>query len=236
MQPVFTIIIPTLNSEKKLPEALSSIVEQRFQSLEVLIIDGLSSDKTLAIANEFQSKISKIKIFSEPDYGIYDAMNKGVKYASGNWVYFMGADDRLYNESVLESIYNVVNNKSLELDVLYGDVESGYFQKLYDGKFSKWKITRKNICHQAIFFKRSVFSKIGGFNLNYKVLADWDHNIRWFFDGNIKYHYLNIVVAHYGEGGFSSKHTDKNFHEDKKFIIAANFVRFLKSFFEASRE
>ena len=234
MQPFFTIVVPTLNAEKKLPEALSSIVEQRFKSLEVLIIDGLSSDRTVEIAKKFKSEIPTIKIISERDKGIYDAMNNGVKYSTGKWLYFMGADDRLYNESVLNSIYNFIRNDTQGSEVIYGNVKSGYFKDFYDGKFTKWKIYRKNICHQAIFFNRSVFSKIGGFNLNYKVLADWDHNIRWFFHGNIKYHYLDVVVAHYGEDGFSSKHTDEKFNKNKKFIIATNIILFLKSFFKTT--
>jgi glycosyltransferase involved in cell wall biosynthesis len=228
LQPFFSIILPTLNSEKQINDALSSIVNQNFKNYEVVIMDGLSSDGTLGEVKKIQKVFPNIKIFSEPDKGIYDAMNKGIEYSVGEWLYFMGADDKLYNKDTLQNIYGVLSEDDEGLEVIYGNVESGYFSKPYDGKFSKFKIARKNICHQAIFLKRSVFSELGAFNLDYKVLADWEHNIRWFFKKKIKHRYMDIIVAHYGENGFSSKHEDIKFHHDKNYIIAGRFFGFLK--------
>ena len=100
----FSIIIPTFNSEKTLDIALSSIVVQSYQNFEVLIIDGLSTDSTIDIAKKHQKVFPNIKIKSEKDNGIYDAMNKGIALAKGEWLYFMGSDDSLYNDDVLNQI------------------------------------------------------------------------------------------------------------------------------------
>ena len=229
-QPFFSIIIPTYNSGNTLEDALSSIQRQIFTDYEVLIIDNLSTDDTILIAEKFSKLLTSEKIVSRKDKGIYHAMNSGINLSSGKWLYFMGSDDILYDDYVLEKIYDKVKD-NIGIEVVYGNVDSGYFSKLYDGKFSQWKITRKNICHQAIFFKSTVFSKIGGFNLEYKVLADWDHNIRWFFSWHIKQLYLDIIIANYGEGGFSSKHTDEKFHREKKFIILKACLNNIKRFF-----
>lgn len=227
--PFFSIIIPTYNSGNNLEDALLSINKQGFTYYEVLIIDNLSSDNTIFIAEKFSKLLTSVKIVSRKDKGIYHAMNSGINLASGKWFYFMGSDDKLYNEYVLQKIYDQVKNNK-EIEVIYGNVDSGYFNKLYDGKFSKWKISNKNICHQAIFLKKTVFSKIGVFNLDYKVLADWDHNIRWFFNRDIKQFYVDMIIANYGEGGFSSKHTDEKFHREKKFIILKEFLKRIKRF------
>ncbi|APG60115.1 glycosyltransferase family 2 protein [Christiangramia salexigens] len=229
--PFFSIIIPTYNSEDNLMAALVSLKNQIYNNYEVIIIDNLSSDNTVLIAKQFLKNLPAVKIISEKDKGIYHAMNKGVKMSSGKWLYFMGADDKLYDGFVLKKIYDKVASDKIGVEVIYGNVKSNYFNNLYDGKFSKYKIARKNICHQAIFLKKSVFSKIGGFNLKYKVLADWEHNIRWFYSKRIKHLYIDLVVADYGEGGFSSQHTDKKFHRDKNHLIVIQFFKIFKSFF-----
>ena len=95
MPPFISIIIPTFNAESTILKALESILQQTFKDFEILIIDGLSKDKTIEIVENL--KDSRIKIHSDKDIGIYDAMNKGIHYAQGKWLYFIGSDDYLYN-------------------------------------------------------------------------------------------------------------------------------------------
>lgn len=209
--PFYSIIIPTLNSAKTLSSALGSILQQSFTDFEVLILDGLSTDNTLIIAKSYNDE--RIKIFSEKDYGIYDAMNNGINLGKGEWLYFMGSDDRLSGSNVLQQISDTVSNNNCE--VIYGDVNSTRFNGRYDGEFNYLKIMSQNICQQAIFFKKSVFKKTGLFNLGYKSHADWDHNMNWFLSPAIPKMYFNCVIAEYADGGYSSINGDPIFENDR---------------------
>lgn len=212
-RPKISIIVPTYNSAVNLHMALESIKNQTFKNIEVLIIDGASSDNTLKIAQNYRSKFQFYTVISEPDKGIYDAMNKGIRIAKGEWLYFLGSDDSFYEQNTLEELFShpeIRNN-----DVIYGNVYSSRFDLPYDGEFSYSKLAKKNICHQSIFFRKNVFKKIGVFNIKYKVWADWDHNIRWFYSSRIKKHYINKIIANYADGGFSSLHMDEFFQRQK---------------------
>ena len=216
-KPLISIIIPTLNSEATLGIALDSIINQSYQNWEVIILDGLSTDKTLEISKQFQLRFPNIQIISEADKGIYDAMNKGVAFTKGEWLYFMGSDDSLFKPNTFEQFLNLENIENF--DVIYGNVHSSRFNGFYDGEFDYTKLTTKNICHQAIFFNRTVFRKIGKFNLKYEIQADWEHNIRWFFSSKVSKMYANITIANYADGGFSSSQADEVLRIDKYFLF-----------------
>ena len=207
--PLISIIIPTYNSEKTLSRTLNSIQKQTFKNLEVLIMDGLSTDNTLTIAKEYSNKIRSLLLYSEKDNGIYDAMNKGITKSKGDWLYFLGSDDTLFENTTLEKIAAKIplNN----VDLIYGNVYSTRFNGVYDGEFNCSKLALKNICHQSIFFNKIIFKKIGKFNLKYKSHADWDHNIRCFYSSKIKNKFVDITIANYADGGFSSLNFDKTF-------------------------
>ncbi len=211
--PLLTIIMPTYNAAATLNVALESIINQTFQNIEVLIIDGLSNDATIGIARKYQLEFPEIKIISEADKGIYDAMNKGIGIAKGEWVYFMGSDDSFYETSTVDHFLKFERIKNY--DVLYGNVFSTRFNGVYDGEFTYLKLSTKNICHQSIFFRKSVFKRIGNFNLKYKAHADWDHNIRWFFSSKITNRHVNQIIANYADGGFSSINGDDIFKREK---------------------
>ena len=199
--PFFSIIIPTYNSEKTLKKCLTSVVNQSFIDYEVLIIDGLSTDNTLKIVENFND--SRIKNFSEADEGIYDAMNKGIKLAQGEWLYFSGSDDELYDDKVLYDIAVFIQRNN-QLSFVYGNTIFTKNQNVYDGEFDRLKFYLKNICHQAIFYKKELFKIIGLFNLQYKILADWDFNTRCFFYRGLQIKYIDRIIANYDESGISS--------------------------------
>lgn len=215
--PLFSIIIPTFNSGAALAVALDSIFFQTFKDFEVLIIDGLSTDNTEDVVSRYKNKISSIHFYSENDKGIYDAMNKGIALASGEWLYFMGSDDSFFDTTTLAQF---VDNKEIgKSEVVYGNVYSTYFNGSYDGLFNYSKLMKQNICHQSIFFRKSVYKKIGNYNLKYKAYADWDHNIRWFFRSDIANIHIDQIIANFTYGGFSSIYDDKAFKKDKIFIL-----------------
>lgn len=216
-----SIIIPTYNSEAVVFNAINSILNQDYSYWEVWVIDGVSNDKTLELVREYAKKDSRISWISERDNGIYDAMNKGIKKAKGNWLYFLGSDDSLYNSRVLSDVS--VNLKD-DVDIVYGNVVRSTENNIYDGSFDLEKIYTKNICHQAIFIKKSVFYKIGYYNIKFLAYADWDHNMRWMANKKIKHVYIERIIANYNDNGFSSKFGDEKF-------IAKRTLLYIKYFF-----
>ncbi|MEI7736809.1 MAG: glycosyltransferase family 2 protein [Ferruginibacter sp.] len=214
-QPVFfSIIIPTYNSAATIKACLESIILQSFNDWEVVIMDAASTDQTILLAETLGNANKRIRIFSEKDAGIYDAMNKGIAKSKGQWLYFLGSDDRLFDASVLEQVKHFAEQEP-EIAVLYGDVYSTRFNGRYAGPFTIDKLYRQNICHQAIFLKRTVFDITGEFKLQFKSWADYDNNIRWFLNKRLQKKYIDILVADYADGGFSSGVTDEVLTEKK---------------------
>lgn len=202
-----SIVIPTYNSSKVIKRALDSIVNQTMQDFEVLVMDGASTDNTGEIVASYNDE--RIKFYSEPDKGIYDAMNKGIAKAHGEWLYFIGSDDWLLDNNVLQSVFSLDIDK---YDVVYGDVESDLSEK-NRGEWTLYTL-EYNRCHQAIFYRKTIFDKIGNYTLKYKIGADHDLNLKWFLNQEIKNVFINQKIAHFSSGGFSKEQGDDGFFED----------------------
>ena len=209
-QPVFTIIIPTFNSGKTIRQTLDSLLGQTFVRFEVLIMDGNSKDDTLGITKEYVEKDKRISFVSEKDAGIYDAMNKGIDRAAGEWLYFLGSDDRLHDKTVLEKVY--AETRKGNYDVLYGHIISDKDGR-YGGPVTMNELIKKNISHQGMFFKKKVLIELGYYNLAYKTHADWDFNLRLFEQRNANIQYIDVTVADYASGGLSSVHETEFLHK-----------------------
>jgi glycosyltransferase involved in cell wall biosynthesis len=215
--PIFSIIIPTFNSGKTLRRCLDSIFLQTCQRFEIYIIDNCSSDNTLEIIKEFECTCSRIYTESLIDDGIYDAMNKGISLANGEWLYFMGSDDTLYDRNVLARIAE--ETQTTKASIIYGNVIiNGENQwnlngKAFAGEFSLERLLRLNICHQAIFYHRSVFDKCGNYDLNYPVFADYAFNLKCF--SKVTFSYLNLIIANFWVGGHSTTNHDLNFNNHR---------------------
>jgi glycosyltransferase involved in cell wall biosynthesis len=139
-------------------------------------------------------------------------MNKGIAAAKGEYLYFLGSDDTLFNEQVLHQVADSINLQPA--DLIYGNVLMSTSGQRYDGAFTYEKLLTKNISHQAIFYKRTIFQQLGGYNLKYKLHADWDFNLTCFKNETVQKAYIELIVAHFTEGSTSSK-------PDKTFIQAA---------------
>jgi glycosyltransferase involved in cell wall biosynthesis len=210
--PLLSIIIPTYNASATLGKAIESILCQTFLDYEVLVMDGGSKDDTIAIVKEFQRKSPLIYLISEPDKGIYDAMNKGVQRAKGEWLYFLGSDDYLINEKVLEEVGAILKKRTW-IYMYYGDVVWGSTDELYYGKFNYEKLLVHNICHQAMFLKRDIVLKSGMFDLAYPVLSDWDMNFK-LFQKPYRIKYIGKTIAFFNVGaGASSFSLDDPFRK-----------------------
>lgn len=216
--PLLSIIIPTFNSASTIRETLESIVKQTYKNVEILVLDNISNDATCNIVDEYIIKYPYIKLHSEKDKGVYDAMNKGINVSKGDFLYFMGGDDVFYNNETLDLIFTTDN---LNYDFIYGNVLFKHSKKVHSGESNLTKLvdTQMGICHQAIFYKKRVFEMVGNYNLKYFVHADYDFNIRCFQNTEIKIKYVDIIVAIFNESGISGTHSNKdNFHTDLTYI------------------
>lgn len=232
-----SVIIPTFNSAKTLERCLNSIVEQDYNCSEVVLIDGVSTDNTLSIIKRFQLDYPFIKFLSEPDKGIYDAMNKGIDAASGDWIYFLGSDDTLYERDVLSKIAAFL--KTAKAEVIYGNVVMRGQNKwnldnvVFDGEYTMEKFIDRNICHQAILYSRQVIERNGKFSLRYVTNADFDYNLRCF--ANSAFQYVDLIIANFYVGGQSSHTDDELFHNDRGALLYRYFggSLFTKDFLQA---
>ncbi len=189
-----SIITVCLNSAQTLGTTIESVKNQTFQHIEYIVIDGGSTDGSLEIAQRHSAQISMI--VSEKDAGIYDAMNKGVEKAHGDIILFLNSDDSLHDDHVISDIAAEFERHK-NLDLLFGDVIYRDNHQLEQRSFrhlSRRNLIFENLCHQAVFAKRSLFKQIGKFDLHYQIAADYDWLLKIFFsDAQILYLPRNIA-------------------------------------------
>lgn len=235
--PRVSIVIATYNPGAALEETLRSIYAQTWRDYEIVVIDGGSSDGTPDFLRNQGDRVSSW--ISEADEGVYDAYNKGIELARGEWVYFIGAGDVLAGDNVLERVFS----SPIRGNLIYADVLLGRGGRRYDGKFSRFKICRRNICHQAIFYHRSLFQEVGKFEKKYRILADRAFNMKCFGDRRVRPVYLDMVVAVFQRGGLSDAGPDCEFDEDRlsmireffgtKYLLLLKVYQFQKEFVNA---
>jgi glycosyltransferase involved in cell wall biosynthesis len=214
-QPFITIITVVFNAEKSIERTIHSVITQDYNQIEYIIIDGASTDDTVPIIKKYADKISYW--ISETDNGIYDAMNKGIDAAKGDWIYFLGAGDVMLNVTAKVTQYLKDHNT-----VYYGDVYRLDYLSLYDGHFSPFRLAIRNICHQAIFYPAAAVRKYK-FNTKYRVQADHNLNMQLYGDKQFRLKYIPVIVCNYEGAGISEANWDKPFFRDKMNIIRKNF-------------
>lgn len=190
-----SIITVCLNNEKTIEDTIQSVLKQTYKNYEHIIIDGLSTDNTLSIVNKY----NHLKVVSEKDNGLYDAMNKGIKLATGDIVAILNADDILANENVFQSVIDAFDK---DIDIVYGNIKycNEDFSKTIRNFISgEKKDDAFNPAHPSMYVKKDVYKRIGLYNTNYKIAADYDFMIRC-NKANVNYKYIKdyIVLMRYG--------------------------------------
>lgn len=193
--PFLSIIIATYNSGDTLRKALESVLTQSFQDWECVIVDGASKDNTLQIVKEFEKMDSRFRHISEPDNGVYDALNKGWRTARGEWVHYLGDDDRL--------TINGIKKLFDEPDMDKAEVVSGhcYMEKI-DGTIKENYSHGFYGCHQGKITRRSTLERFDGFDLHFPVLADKDLMLRMENSG-VSIINVDTFVAYFAMNGMS---------------------------------
>lgn len=208
---MISIITATFNSAKTLKDTIQSVLRQTNKDFEYLIIDGGSTDETIDIVKSYESEFSgRLKWISEKDQGIYDAMNKGIKMASGDVVGILNSDDYFTSDDILQTVDNAF--KSHEIDAIYGDIHfirDGNPQKCvryYSSRMFRpfWLRFGFMPAHPSFYCKREIFDKAGLYSLDYKIGADYEMMVRLFKKYRIMSQYINKDFVTMRTGGASN--------------------------------
>ena len=224
--PLISVITIVYNSVSTIEETILSVINQTYPYVEYIIIDGNSKDGTLDVVKKYYDKISYL--ISEPDRGIYDAMNKGLKLATGNWVNFMNSGDCFYSETVLSDIF--ANRDLTNQGVIYGDTLMKYDLKhkvvLATPFFnSKSFYHGMGICHKSLFVRMDCVRNLE-FNLQYKISADY-HMMFNFYRKGIRFCYIPMIVSVYDAvRGLSKEDGLCAIYEDAKVLGIEKDIRF----------
>ena len=201
-----SIITVCYNSDKTIEKTIKSVISQTYKNIEYIIVDGKSKDTTIDIIKNYESNISKW--ISEPDKGLYDAMNKGIKMATGDIVGILNSDDIFTDENVVENVANFHLQNKVEASI--GNIiqfnEAGKTVRKYSAK--NWSPEKLKIgfmpAHPAIFFNRELFDKYGVYHLDFTIGADYELITRFFLKHNITWKFSDITTTSMLIGGLSS--------------------------------
>ncbi len=238
-------IITICYNEPNLEKTCESIVNQTWQDFEWIVVDGGSNEETQKIWDKYKHRIDKF--VSEPDNGIYNACNKGIKLSNGQYLIFMNAGDCFYHKDIL-NLFNCFSGNNYS-DIYYGQCECTYkkannqgdYISNYPSKLSKEFFILSNICTQGMFINKNIFEKYGLFNEQYRVCADYE---KWLQLPIQTFLYFPVIVANYDLNGISSikktrdlTFTEKNsirnrYYTEKEILKAESIYKMQYSFWE----
>ena len=205
----FSIITASYNRKEFIESCICSVLGQTFPDIEYIIVDGGSTDGTLDIIKKYEDRISKL--VSEPDNGIYDGLNKGIRMATGDVIGFLHADDLYATDNVLKTVAECFARQNV--DSCYGDllyVDKGNTDKVirhwesqpyYDGLMKKGWMP----AHPTFFVKKEIYAKYGSFNTDFKIAADYELMLRFLHKHRISTYYIPEVLIKMRLGGASNK-------------------------------
>lgn len=204
-----SVVTVVYNCVNTIQGCIKSVLGQDYDDVEYIVVDGGSKDGTLDVIKQYEGRIAKF--VSEKDNGIYDAMNKGIKMATGDVVGILNADDFFYSEDTVSKIATAFkNNPKLEAtiaDIVFVNEENDRILRHYSAK--RWRPTKfawgYMPPHPSFFCKRELFEKLGYYKTDYKIAADYELLIRYLLFGKINYRYLPIITTRMRMGGVSTK-------------------------------
>ena len=221
-QPLITVVTVVYNDVKHIEDTILSVVNQTYPDIEYIIIDGGSTDGTVDIIRLYVDKI--VNWISEPDQGVFDAMNKALKKATGDYIIFMNAGDSFADIDIVEKVVDYMKENDAS-DVYYGDVYRGNKRvdciwKDIPFYLSKKKIRGMNICHQSIFVKLLIAKKYY-FDTSYKFAADYNMMMQIFKDGG-RFQYMPLTITVYDTTGIPMVNWQQTFKEEARICGYAN--------------
>lgn len=208
MKPLISIITVCYNAAGTIAATLDSVRAQTWRPLESVVVDGGSRDGTQNLVARYADITGMV--VSEPDEGIYDAMNKGIDLARGEIIHFLNADDSFVDEGVVEAAVRIFMADP-EVDLVFGDAiyrtTDGAFLRRYS-RVNARNLIYGDLCHQVVFARKRVFERFGRFNLEYRINADFDWMLRVFREGT-KTQYMNRPIANFSFGGLCTNNPER---------------------------
>jgi len=229
-----SVITINYNDQKGLEKTISSVFSQNFDEFEFIVIDGGSKDGSKELIIENSGKIDYW--ISESDTGVYNAMNKGIKVAKGEFIIFMNSGDTFCNEYVLSQVNSYLTP---EFDIYYGDnykiKPNSKSLKKYPEKLSFSFFYSSSLNHQSTFIRRQLFFDHFLYSENFKIISDWEFFIYTICKMNVPYKYLSIPIANYDFTGISSLDKYKNLAKEERIqVLKKYFPLFVEDYVEVS--
>lgn len=202
-----TIITVCYNANTTIEQTICSVLNQTYKNIEYIIVDGGSTDGTLDILHKYSDKI---KWVSEPDNGIYDAMNKGIKMASGDYIQFIGSDDCLINYTVIEKLVNKIDLAADVISAAEIVVEEDSKLEYYVGNSRGKKLIGGQvpwIPHAPMLTKTALMKKVL-FDTRYKIAADYDFILKCFKDSSVRFQFIDMPLVYFSSSGISNNYLE----------------------------
>lgn len=225
-----SIITINYNNAEGLRKTLASVASQTFRDFEHIIVDGGSTDGSVEVIREYEQShasrlsplASNLKWLSESDSGIYNAMNKGIKMANGEYLLFLNSGDYLVNENVVKNVMN----ENLQEDIVYGKQMIEKDGTLTPGRFyspeemSFCAFLKSTLPHQCTFIRAALFDKIGMYNEQNKIVSDWEWNLVALFRWNVSLREIDVPISVYDTKGISSNQKMHELQQQERLAAA----------------
>ena len=228
-----SIITVNLNNRDGLQKTIDSVVSQTFKDFEWIVIDGGSTDSSKELIEQYADHFAYW--VSEPDKGIYNAMNKGIKVAKGEYLQFLNSGDWLWDDGILQTIFN----EPITTDILFGHslvhdpIVGNYIIGPKNTRFSAFELLAKSLPHQSTFISRRLFSKFGLYDESYKITADMKFFYNAIINGNASLSYINCIIVNYDGSGISNTDSSLCQKETERVFLEYLPVRLLDDFIAA---
>jgi glycosyltransferase involved in cell wall biosynthesis len=222
-----SVITINYNDKEGLKKTIDSVVNQSFKDFEFIIIDGGSNDGSVSIIEENKDEISYW--VSEPDSGIYNAMNKGIKVATGEYLLFLNSGDWLYADDAIAKVNKFIDGLS---DIYYGNAVFKFHKKdkivKYEKAISFDFFANSSFCHQSTFINKKLFNEIFFYNEDLKIVSDWEFFIYAICIKNVSHKYMDLIVSNYDFGGISSKPENETLKlMEREIVLKKHFPMFI---------
>jgi glycosyltransferase involved in cell wall biosynthesis len=222
--PLISVITVSYNSVTTISDTINSVLSQTYPNIEYIVIDGESTDGTIEIVRSYGLKISKF--LSEPDRGIYDAINKGIEISTGDIVGIVNSDDVFYDRHVIGKVAE--SFKGNDIDAVYGDAifvspeNTSRIVRYYSSKTFQPGMFRFGFmpAHPSFYIKREFFDKLGYYKTDYKIAADFELLLRFIYVNRIRYKYMEMPFVSMRRGGASNKSLNSNIILNREILKA----------------
>ncbi len=221
-----SIITVTHNSEKTLQKTIESVTSQTYPHIEHILVDGASTDGTVDLIKKSLPLVgvSSSQWISEPDKGMYDALNKGIKMASGNIIGILNSDDRFHDEFILGQVAKAFEDP--EIDAIYGDIrfvhpnntkrtQRYYSSKHWNPKKFAWGYMP---AHPSVYIRKKFYDQLGAFKTDYRIAADYELLIRFFHTHQLRTKYLPLLMVDMLPGGLSNQSWESRWLLNKEIV------------------